>query len=44
MHSSDSNQGLPARRRVLGGMVSAAALLGLNAASACRANRARRAT
>jgi hypothetical protein len=34
MHSSDSNQGLPARRRVLGGMVSAAALLGLNAASA----------
>ncbi|HEV2485364.1 MAG TPA: glycoside hydrolase family 172 protein [Terracidiphilus sp.] len=34
MHSSDSNEGLPARRKLLGGMVSAAALLGLNAANA----------
>jgi hypothetical protein len=34
MHSSDSNEGLPARRKLLGGMVSAAALLGLNAAGA----------
>jgi hypothetical protein len=34
MHSSDPNQSLPARRKVLSGMVSAAALLGLNAATA----------
>ena len=34
MHSSDSNEGLPVRRKLLGGMVSAAALLGLNAAGA----------
>jgi hypothetical protein len=34
MQSSDSNQSLPARRKVLSGMVSAAALLGLNAATA----------
>jgi hypothetical protein len=34
MHSSDSNEGLPSRRKLLGGMVSAAALLGLNAAGA----------
>ena len=33
MHPSDSNQGLPARRKLLSGMVSAAALLGLNAAT-----------
>ncbi len=31
---SDSNENLPARRKLLGGMVSAAALLGLNAATA----------
>jgi len=30
MHSSDSMKSLPARRKLLGGMVSAAALLGLN--------------
>src|ERR1035437_7252475 len=34
MHSSDSNEGLPVRRKLLGGMISAAALLGLNTASA----------
>jgi hypothetical protein len=34
MHPSDLNVGLPARRKLLGGMVSAAALLGLNAATA----------
>jgi hypothetical protein len=34
MHPSDSNVRLPQRRRLLGGMVSAAAFLGLNAASA----------
>jgi hypothetical protein len=33
MHSSDSNESSPARRKLLGGMVSAAALLGLNAAA-----------
>jgi hypothetical protein len=34
MHPSDSNESSPARRKLLGGMVSAAALLGLNAAGA----------
>jgi hypothetical protein len=34
MDSSDQNKSLPARRRILGTMVSAAALLGLNAAGA----------
>ncbi len=34
MHPSDPNESLPARRRLLGIMVSAAALLGLNAAGA----------
>jgi hypothetical protein len=34
MHPSDRNASLPARRKLLGGMVSAAALLGLNAAGA----------
>jgi hypothetical protein len=34
MRPSDSNEDLPARRKLLGGMVSAAALLGLNAAGA----------
>jgi hypothetical protein len=34
MHLSDQNKSLPARRRLLGTMVSAAALLGLNAAGA----------
>jgi hypothetical protein len=34
MHPSDRNESLPARRKLLGGMVSAAALLGLNAAAA----------
>ena len=34
MHPSDSNENLPVRRKLLGGMVSAAALLGLNAAPA----------
>jgi len=34
MHPFDSNESSPARRKLLGGMVSAAALLGLNAAGA----------
>jgi hypothetical protein len=34
MHSSDINEGLPVRRKLLGSMVSAAALLGLNATGA----------
>ena len=34
MQSSDPNQALPARRKVLGGIVTGAALLGLNAAAA----------
>jgi Protein of unknown function (DUF2961) len=34
MHPSEPNESLPARRRLLGTMVSAAALLGLNAAGA----------
>ncbi len=34
MNSSDPNHALPARRKILGGLVSGAALLGLNAASA----------
>jgi hypothetical protein len=34
MHSSGSNESSPARRKLLGSMVSAAALLGLNAAGA----------
>jgi len=34
MHPFDSNESSPARRKLLGGMVSAAALLGLNAAEA----------
>src|SRR5580658_9145868 len=32
MHPSDQNKSLPARRRILGSIVSGAALLGLNAA------------
>jgi hypothetical protein len=34
MHSFDSNESSPARRKLLGGMLSAATLLGLNAAGA----------
>lgn len=34
MHSSDFNEGLPVRRKLLSSMVSAAALLGLNSAGA----------
>ncbi len=34
MHPSDSNENLPARRKLLGGMVSAAALMGLSATPA----------
>jgi len=38
MHRSDPNQDIPARRKLLGGMVSAAALLGLNATGAAAAS------
>jgi len=37
MHSSDPKESSPARRKLLGSMVSAAALLGLNAAGAAAA-------
>jgi hypothetical protein len=37
MQSSNGNESLPARRKLLGGMVSAAALLGLNATGAAAA-------